>query len=335
MKTISYSIAGSLNNNADPPVSKTSSIEDFVEKFHTSAFSVSPKKQWAKVWMPCTFTQPSRQSEHVSHMSAFVVDYDTGTDADLQSHVQRLTTSNHHFVVHSSYGYKPPEVGKARFIFFLDAPIPTGTEWRWSDAIWPRLAEYLGFSADADRACRDASRAFFLPIKRGKTSPVFSYYHAGENLITTEVLGDILSRPIVQYDFRRPYVSEQDPAKEINLRDLSFRLLCKFGNIKKPHGNAVQRVLSAEATPAGDRHETLRLFTHALARVADPEEPSEKLIAVMYPWLDKLGSRADESEALRALEGARAKIPTWDARAQYEIKMELGLLDSGVVNGAA
>jgi hypothetical protein len=116
---------------------------------------------------------------------------------------------------------------------------------------------------------------------------------------------------------------------QVHLGLLGVRLRSHFGNPKKPHGIAIKKVLAAEPTPAGERHETLRLFTHALARVARPEEPSEKLIAIMYPWLDKLGSRADEGEALRALEGAREKIPTWDARAAYEFTENLRKFDNG------
>ncbi len=328
-KTISYSIAESLNNNIDLPVNKESTISDFVDLFRPASYIVTRSKRWAPVWMPCTFTHPSREAEHVSHMSAFVVDYDTGTFQDLAKHIDRLVHNGHHFLIHSSYGFDMDKAGKARFIFFLDSPIPIGTQWRWSDALWPRLATHFGFAADADRACKDASRAFFMPIKKSRTAHFFFRYNPGYDLETKWVLRDILSAPITKYDYRRPYINKQDPSVEVLPIDLALRLGCKFGNIKKPHGAAVQKVLSAEPTPAGDRHETLRLFTHALARVARPEEASEKLITIMYPWLDKLGARADESEALRALEGAREKIPTWDARAEFEFNENLRRFDNG------
>jgi len=189
------------------------------------------------------------------------------------------------------------------------------------------LATHFGFEADADRACKDASRAFFMPIKKSRAAPVYFHYNPGKDLDTNAVLGDILSVPITKYDYHRPYINKQDPAVPVLPTDLALRLGLKFSNVKKPHGAAVRRVLSAEATPPGDRHETLRLFTHALARVAKPEEASENLITIMYPWLDKLGSRADESEALRALEGAREKIPTWDAREAHEMATRLGWFD--------
>ena len=324
---ITFSTAQSLNNNKDLVASATLPIAKFVDLFRPDSYIVSQSKRWAPVWMPCTFTHPSREAEYVSHMSAFVVDYDTGSHSDLLLHVDRLTTLGHHFLTHSSYGYDGQDAGKCRFIFFLDSPIPTGTQWRWSDAIWPRLATHFGFEADADKACKDASRAFFMPIKKSRAAPVYFHYNPGEDLDTNAVLGDILSVPITKYDYHRPYISKQDPTAEVNLSDLYLRISCQFGNTKKPHGIAVWKVLRAEPTPAGERHETLRLFTHALARVAEPEEPSEKLIAIMYPWLDALGSRADEGEALRALEGAREKIPTWDARAAYEFTENLRRFD--------
>lgn len=324
---ISFSLADSLNNINHPPRRVALPRSEFVQLFHTSSYKVLQDKRRANVWMPCTFTYMSREAEYVSDMSLFVVDCDTFTDTDLHNTVSRLTTSNHHFLLHSSHGYLPPEKAKVRFIFFLDCPIPIGTQWRWSEAIWPRLTEYLGFKADdADSACSDASRAFFLPIKKGTTYPTLFHYHAGADLPTSTILGDIFAQPLSRYDFRREYISREDPSRVVDLTYLRFALRAQF-NPKSDYGKAVRAVLEAEETSEGSRHQTLRLFTHALARVAKPEDSSEALLEIMYPWLNKLGERANEGEALRALCGAREKLPTWNAWEAARLAKSLGLFD--------
>lgn len=325
---INFSLARSLNNNKDVVAPAALPLSEFMGLFRPESYIITREKRWAQVWMPATFSHPSREAKYVTHMSVFVVDYDSGSCEELERHVRRLITSDHHFLVHSSYGFQPPKAGKARFIFFLNKPIPVATEWQWSDGCWPALTKYLGFETTADAACRDAGRAFFMPIRKNHSAPIYFYYHEGKPLDTEAIVGDVLARPVAAYDFNRPYLSEEDPEQPINLALVSFRLRLKFPNTKKPHGGAVRRVLEAEPTEPGERHETLRLFTHALARIAEPSEASENLVKIMYPWLNALGDRGDESEALRALQGAREKIPTWDAHAAHTLATQLGWFDA-------
>lgn len=328
MLSIPYSYAVSLNNINNPPRRAELALPRFVDLFRPEAFKSIQDKRWASVWMPCTFTHPSREAEYVSHMSAFVVDCDTLDESILQQHISRLVTSNHHFLVHSSHSYLPPTKAKVRFIFFLDELIPVGTQWRWSEAIWPRLTKHLGFEEDAaDEACSDAARAFFTPIRKSKAHPVLFKYNEGQDLPTKTLLADIYSQPLDRYDFRREYECKEDPTKAVNLQDLYFRLIGNFSGKRSAYAKAVFRVLNADETPEGNRHQTIRLFTHALARVARPEEATEGLMAIMYPWLDKLGERANEEEVLRALRGAREKIPTWNAWQGARLARTLGCFD--------
>lgn len=66
----------------------------------------------------------------------------------------------------------------------------------------------------------------------------------------------------------------------------------------------------------GQRHLGINRLTEMLARVAKPDESSESLLAIAQHSLDALGklepSRDVWGEALRGLDGARAKLPQWD-----------------------
>lgn len=329
--TITYNRAPSIYNRAAPPAPFTEELPAFITRMSTF---IRCSKKSAPIWVPAILSRPSRESDAVEAMTAFVVDCDAYNEEQLMQRINELSEAGHHFLVHSSARYAPPEKAKVRFVFFLSKPIPVGTPWRWRDALWPRLMQRLGFSVEdpqaprkpgrpkkytSDSQCCNADRAYYLPIKVGPRASTFFHYHAGTDLDVDALVGDILAEPIEKYNFHRPYVSREDPSVEVNSRHIASRLLLRFtkGDVK----NAIHLVLSGEPTADGvGRHEVIKIFTWALAHVADPEESSDGVLQVMMPWLeamdDKYGQRGNESwydEALRTLQQARAKKPTWDA----------------------
>jgi hypothetical protein len=322
-RVVRFSTAESLNNYKHLPAHQAMRLPEFVDLFRPAAHRVTRSKTWAPVWMPAVFADLTvgRESANVTTVTAFVVDCDTLNSADVEILVSAQRAANRHFLVHSSYSYAPPEKAKVRFIFFLSRPIDIGTEWRWSDALWPKLVEHLGFGPYADPSCSDAARAYFRPIRKSLHAPLYFAYHAGADLDVDAVLGPTLAEPLSRYDFRRPYVDRQNPDKTVSTDWLRIALTCKFGNRKTEYGSAVATVLSAEATSPGDRHLILRRFTQALVHVIEEDDPTESVLEVMTPWFESIGEDRDwYAEAERALEGARAKKPTWDARREHELQ---------------
>lgn len=318
-----YSEAASINNDRDRPERVSMSEDQIIRKFCT--FIVRQNKRWAPVWMPATFTHPSREAEYVDRMHFFVADLDSCTEHQLRKHMDRWMAMNLKFIVHSSHGWAPPEKAKARVIFFLSEPIEIGTQWRWSDALWPALMKYVGLSIDADPSCRDASRAFYVPVKPTAASECLDFWWGEKPIDVRAVLGHILDEPLAKYDFRREYINQEDPSIPVDRASWEAILRHNYrrGDMKK----IVEMVLTATPTPDGmGRHEVIRKFTMALAYCCDPRESTAALLTLMDPWIGamtaKYGQRGEawRQEAERALIGAREKKPTWDAYAASQLE---------------
>lgn len=333
MHLLSYSVARSTNNLIHRPELRTEPITDFAARFSAPLYAVRRNKAAAGVWLPATFSHPSREAENVKTITAFVVDSDTLTQGQLDAEVRRLQNEGRHFLVHSSHSYDPPNKSKVRFIFFLSEPIVVGTQWRWRDALWPALLAHTRLETSADAACRDASRAYYLPAKPFESSPIYSLYNCGPNDIDVPtVLGAILAQPEARYDFKRTYECREDAAAPVDLKDVAVRMYLRYIR-QVSFFKTIKQVLDGVATADGvGRHKVICNFTIALAAVAKPEESSEALIHIMDPWLDRMvaeyGQRAGggwHAEALKALRGAREKKPTWDA---YELHQRHEFLEA-------
>ena len=320
---IRYSVADSTNNLRHKPELRTQDISHFILRFMPEAYLVRKVKTSLPVWIPATFTHPSREAAHVQTMTSFVVDCDSLDAQGLAAEVARLKAEGRKFIVHSSHGYAPPEKGKARFIFFLSEEITIGTEWRWRDAIWPALLAHVGLPSSADKSCCDASRAFYLPAKPTADSVTYAEFHDGAPINVQQIIGHILAEPLDKYDFRRPYESREDPTTQVDLGEVAARLRLRYRR-DTPFRQRIEQVLNAQTVDEKDgRHVAILKFTIALAAVAKPEECSEDLVQLMWPWLEKMeqryGRRGNSDsgwrdEAHKALENARAMKPTWDAR---------------------
>lgn len=334
-----FATTASVFNRRDPPVPRSLPLEDFVSLLTTFTHG---SKETAQLWMPCVLRTASREAAAVEAITSFVVDCDTLTTPRLEAKIEDLTKRNVHFLVHSSASYAPPHKAKARFVFFPDAPIPVGTPYRWRDALWPRLADHLGFRLTADGACRNADRAYYLPVKPAIDAPTFTHYSPGEDLDTQRLLGAILALPVKLFDFHREYVNREDSTCIVSPQSITDRLCLKFFK-KGKLWDAIELVLKGTPTQDGvGRHEVISRFTWALAHVVKEEEPSTAVLKVAEPWCEAMrqryGVRGHESwyeEMLRMFRGARAKYPEWQARRASMLHSHSNLLklfDSGALN---
>lgn len=328
--TYKFNSVASIINTQSPPHERTVSEEDFICMFESSSFIHIRAKKWAPLWTPALFSRPSREADAVTHITFFVADVDNWSREELDQYLKTIRSRKLKFICHSSFGWSTTKA-KARLIFFLSEPIEIGTQWRWSEALWPRLMQYVNLSDRADPSCKDCSRAFYLPVKPAANADVYSEFHDGVPIDVPEVLGSILSAPLRQYDYSRPYQNREDDAKSVNLPRLHERVRLHYIN-SKAYYKIIDDVLCARPTEDGvGRHEIIRKFTVALAYVLEPEESTKGALQIMQPWLDsmqqKYGVRGEswKTEAERALVGAREKRPTWEAYAAAQLAAELGM----------
>jgi hypothetical protein len=105
------------------------------------------------MWSPVHLDPPSRKKAHVQAASCLVLDYDDGSTIE-QAH---LTWCQWFHVLHTSWSHKH-EGHRFRVVLPFDrdvSPEEYVTIWRWAEAHCERTI---------DRACKDISRAWALPV---------------------------------------------------------------------------------------------------------------------------------------------------------------------------
>lgn len=163
---LSFSIRVSAYRSARDAMPRTVACDypSFVRALTTfrPAGDITDKRMLA-AWSPAVI-QPGkrRANDNVESVSAIVLDYDDGTTPD----DARGPWADWPSIIHSSWSNET-DVPKFRLIIPLGRPVPAAA-WRW---VWAwASARAVG---SIDRACKDASRMYFLPHKRpGK--PMFA-----------------------------------------------------------------------------------------------------------------------------------------------------------------
>ena len=119
------------------------------------------------LWSPCRFREGGRRSlGDAVEVSLLVLDYDDGTTLDEALGAWR----GYEAVAHTSWSHAS-NAPRCRLVLPLNYPIPAEG---WSEL-------YGSLVADADRQCRDPSRAYFLPAI-GAGGPHRAVYRPGDRL---------------------------------------------------------------------------------------------------------------------------------------------------------
>ncbi|WP_181791543.1 hypothetical protein, partial [Myxococcus llanfairpwllgwyngyllgogerychwyrndrobwllllantysiliogogogochensis] len=138
-------------------------------------------------------------------------------------------------------------------------------------------------------------------------------HHRGQPLDVEALFGPLLRQPFARY-VERPNEQHVTGAVPVDLQAIRKRLR-RFR--RKDYCQAIAQMDAGEVLMLdGQRHLGINRLTEMLARVAAPDESSESLLAIAQRSLDALGklepSRDVWGEALRGLDGARAKLQQWD-----------------------
>ena len=124
-------------------------------------------KRKLSAWSPATLKPGARRAnDNVVEVSAIVLDYDSGDT----SIAEALTPwSSWPAIVHTSWS-NAEESPKFRIVVPLARPVPAAA-WRW---VWVWASTLA--AGTIDRACKDASRLYFLPYRRDGR-PAFAALH--------------------------------------------------------------------------------------------------------------------------------------------------------------
>lgn len=123
------------------------------------------------LWSPATFDPPQRLLENVREVSLLVLDYDHHADfkRDLQP------WRSYAFAAHTTFNHSESEQ-RFRLIIPLRDPIQAAQFprlWKWASQV---------SGAKIDSAASDASRMFYVPVRRSETAPYLFEIFDGEFL---------------------------------------------------------------------------------------------------------------------------------------------------------
>ena len=111
----------------------------------------SSSKAWTMCWSPARFANDERKLANVRSLSCLVYDIDDG--ATIAQATNPLKQQGIAHAMHTSWSHGP-HATKFRIVIPLRRPCPP--------MAWPRLWHHYK-TAGVDPACKDASRAFYLP----------------------------------------------------------------------------------------------------------------------------------------------------------------------------
>ncbi|WP_408888700.1 hypothetical protein ACJ2CR_29455 [Myxococcus faecalis] len=275
---------------------------------------------------------PYRRNANFSHVTLAVVDFDCEERAALEVWLASLRQRGLWFLAYPTHSYGHPiKPIRYRVVLPFSEPVAVGSPCRWADILWPRLMDSLGLATQAtaalkaDASCKDVARLYYLPSwnPSNPTLRPAPEHHRGQALNVEGLFGPLLRQPFARY-VERPSGQQITQAVPVDLQAIRKRLR-RFK--RKDYGQVIAQMDAGELLMLdGQRHLGINRLTEMLARVASPDESSESLIAIAQRSLDALAKlepgRDVWGEALRGLDGARAKLQQWDLQRKAQREAE-------------
>ena len=310
----------------------------------TSDFIRTDAKAGSPAWCPVEFSPPIRSKENARAVWAATYDFDDVTPEQFTSMLAKLDASGIAAIVHSSFSHTP-EKPKARVVFKLSRPVLSG-EW---PVVWEAIPRMLDLKVNADPACRDASRLYYLACAK-PDAPTFAATTDGTESIDVDALLAYASKqkfeqaveaklnppPVQSSTALAPPVGPVGPVGAVVAADGSVNMDAIRATIRAlsaPDTKVLaQRVLKGEVLSAvgnagggWGRDTSLQKFTGALVFALPNEVPTEAMIEVMRPSIAQMeppeaGSRFETwfEFAADMIERARERKRVRDAeRATY------------------
>jgi hypothetical protein len=172
-----------------------------------------------------------RLGANVKAMTMFGADIDDVTEADaikLLTHLRDVMGLAFWYWQTFSHDPKGAEAGAAvcrfRVLIPFSEPMPLKSAKQWSKGAWPLLLKHLGLNGvvtEADHACSDPARVYYLPAKPSEEAERESAYFEGKELDWKAVLGDSLEGfdEAANIEVRPPQTDETRPVDLVAVRE--------------------------------------------------------------------------------------------------------------------
>lgn len=270
---------------------------------------------------PCS-GGPHRLSANVTHMTALVADLDSLGPDDFPSLLASLG-SVQAFWWHT-YSYQP-HAPCARLLIPFAEELPLSSPLVWSRRYWPQLMAHFGLTQDADSACKDPARIYYLPRKypgglhsAGEIQgPLFDW---------RPVLGDLSRQaPPEDASVLPAALPEEDDSRPVDLGEVRARLEAVG---VEPVATLLGRVLKGRppvappaSRPPGElsRYEAWRALTNQVAICAEGWMSSTALSELLRPsWAAEVQESPEDhtpwERVLQLLHSARRSAEIYKAQ---------------------
>lgn len=216
-----------------------------------------------------------------------------------------------------------PEKPKARLLIPFAKELPLSSPAQWSAGAWPALARELGLegAAQADTACRDPARIYYLPRKPTPEAIRRSGYVPGAALDWAGILGDGPGGMLARFESAALEVApvpvpSEDPTRPVDLEAIRATLAKR----KSPRAQALAKGAALAPPPGarkpGDpsRYEAWREATAILSMVLEGWESTDAVLELCRPsWHAEVAespdSPTDWATVVDLLGKARASAP--------------------------
>lgn len=236
----------------------------------------TPCRQHGGVGANCGGGQIHRLALNSRSIEALFLDFDNWNSDQLAAALARVEATGYQFICYSSPSYAPPEKAKVRIVFPLAAPFRVSDPRHWRDLAWPALVAMVGLP-DADRACSDVSRVYYLPSLRAETAEVLVREGGSRLLEVPNTLPIQLVPPTV--------------TRALSQIDLIAQLRADVEY--PPHVELVERIADGAALgEAGDRHSQLLKATWLMAGL-NPRPTTECVEALLARSCEAMGDDRD------------------------------------------
>jgi P4 family phage/plasmid primase-like protien len=241
----------------------------------------------------CGGGQIHRLAANVRTVEALFLDFDNWNTQELEAALIRVDASGYRYICYSSPSYAPPDKAKVRIVFPLAHAYDVQDPKHWREQLWPALVRTVGLP-DADRACSDVSRLYYLPSKPRETATT----------LLREGGTKVLDLPVMATTLRLVVPTPRAASSE----ELIAQLRADVDY--PPDVELVEAIAdgAALATEQGGRHPAILRATWLLARLSPPPT-TECVETLLSASCAAMGDERDFlAEAVRAYETAQDKV---------------------------
>lgn len=303
----------------------TSLIEGTLEEVLSRQVCESSTKD-GEAFVPAIFGEKRRANKNVTAVTALCLDFDKLIEAVAQPILDRFTSSGLEFYIYETYSHSPAKDSFCfRIVLPFTDPCPINSQAEWANTRRALLA-HLGVT-DADPACSDASRLYYLPRTPPDEEPRTCEHMDGARLDwrTFHTVSNQAPRP------KAPDAPQRDSARSVDLSPILEGLKRPGGTLgvlcgRLARGEAVTPPPNLRPPGEPSRYVAWRTVTAHVANLLEGWESSEPIYEGIFrpAWAAEVADSPEDFTAWEVIETlfetARANAPEY--KAQREARTE-------------